>query len=313
MSSTDLFPGQWQPQVVLMAALEVGLIQALLDRPTDPVEVVQKLALDERATLRVIDGLVDAGYLEQRSDGVVVAPDVRALLDPSDEAFVGDRLLHVQALLARWVQLPDVLRHGGPARFERTPESLQAFIGAMRAGARERARPLAERLAALFPATRTVLDVGGGPGTQALAFQKHDWQVTVLDFPAVVDLMAGELAEAGIAAIKADATQGIPAQGFDLVHCGNLFHSMSREECASVVTSAADALAPGGTLAIFDFLRGKGLRSSLFAVNMLVATSGGDVYAEEDYRGLCETAGLRDFAAHEVAGQAQWLLTASKR
>lgn len=312
MPRTDPFPGQWQPQMVLMAALDVGLIEALLDRPSDPAVVVEKLSLDERATLRVIGVLVDAGYLEQRSDGVVVAPDVRALLDPADEAFVGDRLLHVHALLARWVQLPDVLRHGGPARFERTPESLQAFIGSMRSGARERAQPLAKRLATLFPATKTVLDVGGGPGTQALAFQKHDWQVTVLDFPEVIDLMAGELAEAGIAAIRADATQGIPAQGFDLIHCGNLFHSMAPEECASVVNSATDALAPGGTLAIFDFLRGRGLRSSLFAVNMLVATSGGDVYAEEDYRGWCETAGLHDFAVHEVAEQAQWLLTARK-
>ena len=312
MPRTDLFPGQWQPQMVLMAALEVGLIQAFLDQPTEAAEVIQKLALDERSTLRVIGVLVDAGYLEQRSDGVVVAPDVRALLDPTSEAFVGDRLLHVHSLFARWVQLPDVLRRGGPARFERTPESLQAFIGAMRSGARERARPLAERLAGLFPATRTVLDVGGGPLTQALAFQEHGWQVTVLDFPAVIDLMADELAEAGIAAIKADATQGIPAEGFDLIHCGNLFHSMSHEECSSVVKSAADALAPGGTLAIFDFLRGKGLRSSLFAVNMLVATSGGDVYAEADYRGWCETAGLRDFAARELTGQAQWLLTAGK-
>ena len=55
--------------------------------------------------------------------------------------------------------------------------------------------------------------------------------MTVLDFPEVIDLMADELARAGIAAIKGDATQGIPAQGFDLVFCGNLFHSMSPAEC----------------------------------------------------------------------------------
>jgi hypothetical protein len=128
----------------------------------------------------------------------------------------------------------------------------------------------------------------------------------------VIDLMAGDLAEAGIATIKGDATQGIPAQGFDLVHCGNLFHSMSPEECAVVVQGAADALASGGALAIFDFLRGKGLRSSLFAVNMLVATSAGDVYAEEDYRRWCAAAGLRDFAVHEIPGQTQLLLTATK-
>ena len=312
MAHADLFPGQWQPQVVLMAALKVGLIEALLDAPLRPAEVAEKLALDGRATLRVVSVLVDAGYLERQGDSVMVAPEARALLDPSDAAFVGDRLLHLHDLLVRWGQLPQVLRDGGPARSERTPESLRAFIGSMRVGARERAQPLADRLAALFPATQTVLDIGGGPGTQALAFQERDWQVTVLDFPEVIDLMADDLAQAGIATIKRDATKGIPAQEFDLVFCGNLFHSMSPEECAAVVDGAADALRGGGALAIFDFLQGTGLPSSLFAVNMLVATSGGDVYGERDYRRWCEAAGLRDFAVHEVPGQTQRLLTAVK-
>ena len=182
----------------------------------------------------------------------------------------------------------------------------------MRVGARQRARPLAERLAALFPQTKTVLDVGGGPATQARAFQDQSWQVTVLDFPEVIDLMADQLDGAGIAAITGDATQAIPTQGFDLVFCGNLFHSMSPAESAQVVESAAGALASGGALAILDFLRDTGLSSSLFAVNMLVGTSAGDVYAEEDYRRWCEAAGLRDFAVHELSGQAQRLLTAVK-
>ena len=212
MTSTDLFPGQWQPQVVLMAALQVGLVGALLDEPRPPAQVAQELALDERAALRVIGVLVDAGYLEKRGDEVVVAPETQALLDPGDDAFVGDRLGHLHDLLVRWLQLPEVLRTGGPARLERTPESLQAFIGSMRVGARQRARPLAEHLAALFPATKSVLDVGGGPATQARAFQDQGWQVTVLDFPEVIDLMADALAQAGIATIKGDATQAIPAQ-----------------------------------------------------------------------------------------------------
>jgi SAM-dependent methyltransferase len=312
MASIDLLPGQWQPQVVLMAAIEVGLIEALLDEPCPPAQVAQRLALDERAALRVISVLVDAGYLEQRGEGVVVAPDVRALLDPADAAYVGDRLLHVHALLGRWVQLPAVLREGGSARSERTPESLRAFIGSMRAGARERARPLAERLAALYPATKRVLDVGGGPVTQALAFRELGWEVTVLDFPEVIDLMADDLAKAGVAVIKGDATEGIPARGFDLVYCGNLFHAMSPAECALVVESAAGALASGGALAIHDFLRGTGLPASLFAVNML-GTSAGDVYGEDDYRRWCEAAGLRDFVVYEMAGQPQRLLTADKR
>ena len=311
MASIDLFPGQWQPQVVLMAALEVGLVEALLDDPCPAAQVTERLALDERAALRVIGVLVDAGYLEERGEGVVVSPDVRARLDPADAAYVGDRLLHMHALLGRWAQLPAMLREGGPASSERTPESLRAFIGAMRAGARERARPLAEHLAALYPATRSVLDIGGGPATQALAFRELGWEVTVLDFPEVVDLMADELARGGIAVIRGDATEGIPARGFDLVYCGNLFHALSPAECALVVESAAGALASGGALAIHDFLRGTGLPASLFAVNML-GTSAGDVYAEDDYRRWCEAAGLRDLAVHELAGQPQRLLTADK-
>ena len=78
------------------------------------------------------------------------------------------------------------------------------------------------------------------------------------------------------------------------------------------MASAAGALASGGALAILDFLRGSGLPFSLFAVNMLVATSAGDVYGEQDYRGWCAAAGLRDFAVHELAGQTQRLLTAEK-
>jgi hypothetical protein len=83
VASTDLFPGQWQPQVVLMAALQVGLIGALLDQPRAPSEVAQELALDHRAAVRVISVLVDACYLEKRSDGVVVSPDTRSCQEPT--------------------------------------------------------------------------------------------------------------------------------------------------------------------------------------------------------------------------------------
>jgi hypothetical protein len=315
VAHADPFPGQWQPQLVLMAALKVGLIEALLDAPLPPAVVAERFALDERATLRVTRVLVDAGYLELRGDGVIVAPDVRPLLDPADPAYAGARLLHLHNLFTRWVQLPQVLRDGAPARTEHTPESLGAFIGAMRSGARERARPLAERLATLFPATQTVLDIGGGPGTHALAFRQQGWQATVLDFPEVIDLMADDLARNGIATIRADATKSVPARDFDLVFCGNLFHAMSPEECTAVAAGAAAALRPGGALAIFDFLRETGLPSALFAVNMLVATSSGDVYGEDDYRRWCEAAGLQDFTVHaadDVPGQSQRLLTTVK-
>ena len=183
----------------------------------------------------------------------------------------------------------------------------------MRIGARQRARPLADRLAALFPQTRTVLDVGGGPATQALAFQELGWQVSVLDFPEVIDLMAADLESAGIATIKGDATQGIPARGFDLIFCGNLFHAMSPRGMrdgggrAPPGHSRPAAPWPSSTSCAAAACPRRSSPSTCSS-----ATSAGDVYAEDDYRSWCEAAGLQDFAVHEVAGQSQCLLTAEK-
>ena len=87
---------------------------------------------------------------------------------------------------------------------------------------------------------------------------------------------------------------------------------MSPAECARLAADAAGALAPGGALAIHDFVRDTGLPASLFAVNMLVATSDGDACAEEDDRRWCEAAELRDFAVHELGTGPQWLVTAVK-
>ena len=312
MDAPELLPGQWQPQLVLAAALKVGLIEALLERPRSPRALAGELGLDERATLRVLRVLLDAGYLREGEDGVVVAPELRPLLDESDAAYVGHRLAHVCDLMGRWLALPEVLRKGGPAPIERTDESLRSFIGAMRTGARQRAEPLADTLAELLPQTQTVLDLGGGPGTQAFAFQKQGWSVTVLDLPEVIDLMADELAAGGIDAIKGDAIEAIPVREVDLIFAGNLFHSMAPQECARVIASAAAALRSGGALAIYDFLRGSGLQSSLFAVNMLLATSAGDAYGKDDYREWCAAAGLAEFALHEVPGQSQVLMIARK-
>lgn len=50
MAHADLLPGQWQrqvalmewqPQIVLMAALKVGLVEALLEAPLSPEEAAE--------------------------------------------------------------------------------------------------------------------------------------------------------------------------------------------------------------------------------------------------------------------------------
>ena len=227
--------------------------------------MVRDLDLDERATHRVVSALVDAGYLERHGDRILVAPDVRPLLDPAGDANVGDRLLHIHHLIARWTQLPGVLRDGGPARFDRTPETLRAFIGSMRTGARDRAEPLADLLAGLFPTTKTVLDIGGGPATQALAFHRHGWKVTRARLP------GGHRAQGRRAGgIRHRRHRGRRDRGRlrSRLRSRVLRQPLPLDVGAGVrIGGAGRRRCPvsGGALCIYDFLRGDGLRSS-FAV-----------------------------------------------
>ena len=150
--------------------------------------------LDERATLRVIGVLVDAGYLDKRDDSVVVAHEVRSLLDPADDAFVGDRLRPPPRPACGLAAAARGTARGRSGRLERTLESRQAFIGSMR-GRGASTRPAARRAPrdAVPPRRRPCSTSAAGRSPRPLAFKAQGWQVTVLDFPEVIDLMADEL------------------------------------------------------------------------------------------------------------------------
>ena len=126
----------------------------------------------------------------------------------SDAAYVGHRLLTSTTC---WAVGCSCLRScATAARRVRAHPAVAALVHRRDARRRARARrPLAEQLAdcsrrrrGARPRRRT-----GHAGTRLPGL---GWEVTVLDLPEVIDLMADELAQAGIAAIKGDATQGIP-------------------------------------------------------------------------------------------------------
>ncbi len=66
---------------------------------------------------------------------------------------------------------------------------------------------------------------------------------------------------------------------------------------ARVTREAFSITAPGGTIAIQDYVWGRSARAALFAVNMLRATEDGGVWTEAQHRAWLDDAG---FASIEV-------------
>ncbi len=77
---------------------------------------------------------------------------------------------------------------------------------------------------------------------------------------------------------------------------GHILHSEGRARSQKLLKKTFDALAPGGTIAIMEFLvnqdRTEPVVGLLFAVNMLVNTEEGDTFSFEEISGWLRKAGF---------------------
>jgi SAM-dependent methyltransferase len=142
-----------------------------------------------------------------------------------------------------------------------------------------------------------------------LAERYSDLHVTLFDLPGVLDV-AREIQSASPVAGKLEYHPGdyhsddLP-RGFDAVlYCGAL-HQESRDSAAKVMRSALDALEPGGTFFLVDFLldddRAQPVFAALFALNMKLIQPHGGVYTATEAMDLVREAGFEEVQLVEVA------------
>ena len=203
-----------------------------------------------------------------------------------------------------WSTLTRSVRRGKPVEDNDDPDEpayRRRFTWAMH----HRSLDVAPKIAAQvnLRGARTLLDLGGGPGTYALAFLKRNpaLRATVGDrMPALV--VAREIAATvphgkRLSYLPVDfVKQPIPGR-YDVIWFSNVLHIYSPEENRRLFRKMAASLAPGGRLLIQDaFLHDtNGLHpreASLFAVTMLLFTDQGDTYSVRDTTAWLKRAGF---------------------
>ena len=109
-----------------------------------------------------------------------------------------------------------------------------------------------------FGGYRRILDVGGNSGEFALRIcRSHpSAEVTVFDLPLVCEIGAahvqGEPEAQRISFVKGNALRDPWPSDFDLVSFKSMLHDWPEEAAGKMMTSAAEALRPGGTLLVFE-------------------------------------------------------------
>lgn len=100
--------------------------------------------------------------------------------------------------------------------------------------------------------------------------------------------------------------------GHNLATLGHILHSEGRERSQALLRKTFQALAPGGTIAVAEFLvnpdRTGPLNGLFFAVNMLVNTEHGDTYSFEEIGSWLKAAGFTNARTLEAPGPSPLIL-----
>ncbi|MEO8426157.1 MAG: methyltransferase [Verrucomicrobiota bacterium] len=136
------------------------------------------------------------------------------------------------------------------------------------------------------------------------------WVVRVhaVDWPRVLTVTERVAPRCGVA----DRLTGVPADfkkvdwgtGHQVATFGHILHSEGREGSRALLQKAFAALAPGGTVAIMEFLAANDRTGPppalIFAVNMLVHTEAGDIFTFAEISECLREAGFVNPRLFEV-------------
>ena len=275
---------------VLIAALELNLFTAIgTDTWTIP-DLVRDVQVSERGLAILCRNLAMAGLLKKNGETYTNSRLGATALNAHHPAYRGDYLRLITSHWADWGRLLESVKTGLPLDHDEPeePDYRRRFTWAMHHRTLETAPKIAAQIN--LCGMQTLLDLGGGPGTYAMAFlaKNPTLRATVCDRPAALDV-AKEIASthkagARLSYLPLDVmTEDIPGT-YDVIWYSNVLHIYSPTDNQSLFRRALASLNPGGRLLIQDaFLHDRdGLfpeEASLFAVSMLLFTEKGNTYS----------------------------------
>lgn len=300
---------------ILFTAVRLGVFDALKEGPLAAGELAGRIEADLRGTRILCDALAALGLLvktgerdEAGAGTYRCSPAAEDFLLYASPATKVPMLLHGAKLYERWAGLFDAVKSGTPVPDDRIDSRLWGdeggFARAMGVIGRESAVQTADALdrLGLLADVRALLDVGGGPGIYAVEMARRvpGLQAVVLDGAETLEVARGNVEEAGlvdrVTLRPGDAFEDDLGGPYDLVFTSNFLHIFGPEANRGLIRRAADALEPGGHLAVKDFLLDSGRTTpqgaALFAVNMLVGTEAGNSYSVDELHGWFRDAGL---------------------
>jgi ubiquinone/menaquinone biosynthesis C-methylase UbiE len=316
----------YAPPLILEAAIQHKVFD-VLDAAGGSGLMVEQVAQRTGASLRglrmLLDALVGLQLLgKDAQQRYTITPESAQFLVTTKPSFVAGIYKHISTqLMPKWMQLSEIVRTGKPAESvnrEDRAAFFEQFVEDIFPMSYPATKVLAKELKlAEKPAVR-VLDLASGSGVWGIGLAQANpkTSVTAVDWEPVLKVTRRVAAKHGVggqfAYVAGDVLKVDLGRGHDVATLGHILHSEGEPRSRALLKRVYEALAPGGTIAIAEWLpneqRTAPPNALIFAVNMLVNTDVGDTFTFNEIASWLRDAGFTDARTLEAPGPSPLIL-----
>jgi 2-polyprenyl-3-methyl-5-hydroxy-6-metoxy-1,4-benzoquinol methylase len=304
------------PALIIDAAVKYYIFDALDHGPKTLKEIHYATGASKRGLSAVLNALVALELLQKDSEGFYsLTPESAAFLVRSQPNYQGGLFHHVSSqLIPNWLHLSEVLGTGRPVvavDSEKEAAFFQQFVEDLFGFNHAAAQALADILE-ISKASEliSVLDIAAGSGVWGIALAQRSYMVRVqaVDFANILPITRKIAARHGVQEqftyTEGDLATADFGSGHHVALLGHILHSQGMSECRALIRKTYEALTPGATIVIADWLtnseRTAPVFPLLFAVNMLVHTKDEDTFSFEEIRSWLEESGFNQVSLVNV-------------
>jgi 2-polyprenyl-3-methyl-5-hydroxy-6-metoxy-1,4-benzoquinol methylase len=288
------FAWGYGPAIAIEAAVRHRIFDILDEGSLTLDQLASRTGASVRGLKALANLLVALGLLARQGKAYLLTPESATFLVSNKPGYHGMFFHHLSdQIIPRWLQLHEVVRTGTPATKANDQsegeEFFAQFVESLFPISFAAASHLGEHLGVpRLDRGFSVLDIGAGSGVWSVALAKQSAHVRIhaVDWPKVLEVTRRVAAKHGVAdrhtTSEGDFFSADFGRDHQLATIGHILHGEGPERSRKLLKKTFKALAPGGIVAISEFVpnddRTGPVPPLIFAVNMLVNTDSGDTF-----------------------------------
>ncbi|MCP3924175.1 MAG: SAM-dependent methyltransferase [Desulfobacterales bacterium] len=297
--------GAYWKSCTIHAGVKLDLFTIIGDEKLTSIDIASKSSTDERGVNTLLNALVGLKLLEKENELYLNTPESKAFLSRDSEKNIIDMLMHHHHLVEGWGKLDKAVKEGKPVR-QRTSFSDETVRESFLMGMFNIAMGTAPLIVPFVDLSgkKSLLDLGGGPGTYAIHFcmVNPNLSATIFDLPTTKPFAEKIINKFGLEEkVKFQSGDFILNEikgKYDAIWLSHILHGEGPDDCQNIINKAVKSLEPNGKIIIHEFILNNEKESpefpTLFSLNMLIGTENGRSYSENELSQMLKKAGVKD-------------------